>query len=54
MKQSMSKKIAAMGIAGLTGLAVIGSSLGGATIVASAKTSDDVMVTERQDRVKPE
>ena len=53
MKQSMSKKIAAMGIAGLTGLAVIGSSLGGATIVASAKTSDDVMVTERQDRVKP-
>lgn len=53
MKQSMSKKIAAMGIAGLTGFAVIGSSLSGATIVASAKTSDDVMVIERQDRVKP-
>lgn len=53
MRQNMSKKIAAMGIAGLTGFALLSSSLGNNVLVADAKTNETVTVSERQDKVKP-
>ena len=53
MRQNMSKKIVAMGIAGLTGFALLSSSLGNNVLVADAKTNETVTVSERQDKVKP-
>lgn len=53
MKSSMNKKIAAMGIAGLTGFAFVISALGSNVLGVNAKTTETVIVTERKDKVKP-